>query len=80
MWRLNTLVTPAKWELVGENDDWDHTATTAALFKSVGMGELASDSKDAALVLTLEPGIYTAQVSGVGRTTGVGLAEIYEAP
>jgi len=80
VWRLNTLVTPAKWELVGENDDWDHTATTAALFKSVGMGELASDSKDAALVLTLEPGIYTAQVSGVGRTTGVGLAEIYEAP
>ena len=80
VWRLNTLVTPAKWELVGENDDWDHTATTEALFKSVGMGELASDSKDAALVLTLEPGIYTAQVSGVGRTTGVGLAEIYEAP
>jgi hypothetical protein len=80
VWKLNTLVAPAKWELVGENDDWDHTATTAALFKSVGMGELASDSKDAALVLTLEPGIYTAQVSGVGRSTGVGLAEIYEAP
>jgi hypothetical protein len=69
------------WSLVGENDDWDHTAETAALFASVGMTPpLGSDSKDAALVLTLEPGIYTAQVSGVGNTTGVGLAEIYEAP
>ena len=34
----------------------------------------------AELVKTLEPGVYTAQLSGVGRTTGVGLAEIYEAP
>ena len=69
------------WSLVGENDDWDHKAETAALFASVGMNTpLGSDSKDAALVLTLEPGIYTAQVSGVGNTTGVGLAEIYEAP
>jgi hypothetical protein len=78
VWKLDTAT--GKWTLAGENDDWDHTATTAALFKTVGMGELASDSKDAALVLTLEPGIYTAQVSGVGRTTGVGVVEIYEVP
>jgi len=78
VWKLDTAT--GKWTLAGENDDWDHTATTAALFKTVGMGELASDSKDAALVLTLDPGIYTAQVSGVGRTTGVGVVEIYEVP
>jgi hypothetical protein len=78
VWKLDTAT--GKWTLAGENDDWDHTATTAALFKAVGMGELASDSKDAALVLTLEPGIYTAQVTGVGRTTGVGVVEIYEVP
>jgi hypothetical protein len=68
------------WDLVGSNDDWDGTTDTAALFKTVGMGELAGDSKDAALVLTLEPGIYTAQLTGVGRTTGVGVVEIYEVP
>ena len=78
VWKLDTVA--GKWTLAGENDDWDHTATTAALFKAVGMGELASYSKDAALVLTLAPGIYTAQVSGVGRTTGVGVVEIYEVP
>ncbi|HNW42389.1 MAG TPA: hypothetical protein PKN08_10855, partial [Opitutaceae bacterium] len=70
----------AGWSLVAENDDWDHTAETAALFQSAGMGELGSDSKDAALVLNLQPGIYTAQISGVGGTTGIGLVEIYEAP
>ena len=78
VWKLNTVT--GKWTLSGENDDWDHTLATAALFKAASMGELGNDSKDAALVLTLEPGIYTAQVSGVGRTTGVGLAEIYEMP
>jgi len=78
VWKLNTVT--GKWTLSGENDDWDHTLATAALFKAASMGELGNDSKDAALVLTLDPGIYTAQVSGVGRTTGVGLAEIYEMP
>jgi hypothetical protein len=37
-------------------------------------------SKDAVLLLTLNPGTYTAQVSGVGNTTGVALVEIYEVP
>jgi hypothetical protein len=30
------------------------------------------------LVLNLEPGNYTAQVSGVGNTTGVAIVEVYE--
>jgi len=68
------------WDLVGSNDNWDGTAATAELFESVGMGALDAGSKDAALVLELEPGIYTAQISGVGDSTGVALAEIYEAP
>ena len=44
------------------------------------MSALTAGSKDAALVLTLEPGIYTVEVTGVERTTGVALIEIYEAP
>jgi hypothetical protein len=35
-------------------------------------------SRDAALVTTLQPGGYTAQVSGVGNTTGIALVEVYE--
>ena len=67
------------WTLVGSNDDWDGSTESRAAFEAVGMGRLDAGSKDAALVITLEPGVYTAQVSGVGGTTGVGLVEIYEA-
>jgi hypothetical protein len=35
-------------------------------------------SADSALLLNLPPGNYTAQVTGVGGTTGVALAEIYQ--
>ena len=44
----------------------------------VGAFSLAANSKDAAILVTLEPGAYTAQVSGVGATTGTALVEIYE--
>jgi hypothetical protein len=46
----------------------------------VGAFALPADSRDAALVLTLPPGSYTAQVSGVANTVGVALVEIYELP
>ena len=36
--------------------------------------------RDAVLVATLPPGSYTAQVSGVGGTTGVALLEVYDVP
>jgi hypothetical protein len=66
---------------VGENDNWDGTAELKAAFASVGAFPLAADdSRDAALVVRLTPGNYTAQVSGVGGTTGVALVEVYEVP
>ena len=37
-------------------------------------------SKDAALVVTLQPGVYTAQVSGANGGTGDGVVEVYEVP
>ena len=67
--------------LVGSNDDWSGTAVLKAAFASVGAAPLASDtSKDAALMVTLPPGIYSAQVSGANSTTGVGLIEIFLLP
>jgi hypothetical protein len=35
-------------------------------------------SRDAALLLLLQPGTYTAQVSGVANATGVALVEVYD--
>ena len=69
-----------QWQLVAENDNWDGSASLAAAFKAAGMGALTAGSKDAAMIVDLEPGIYTAQVSGAGASDGVALVEIYEAP
>jgi hypothetical protein len=44
----------------------------------VGAFSLSATSADAALLVTLPRGQYTAKVIGVGGATGIGLAEIYE--
>jgi cyclophilin family peptidyl-prolyl cis-trans isomerase len=67
--------------LLRENDDWGGETQLAAAAASVGAFPLANGaSKDAALLLTLAPGSYTAQVSGAGGGTGVALVEVYEVP
>ena len=64
-----------------ENDDWGGDAQAIALGNSVGAFPLSNAaSKDAVLLVTLPPGSYTAQVSGVGGSTGVALIEVYEIP
>jgi hypothetical protein len=64
--------------VVASNDNWD--APTAANFSRVGAFAFTAGSRDAALVATLQPGSYTAQVSGVNSTSGVALVELYELP
>lgn len=39
-----------------------------------------SQSRDAMLLITLAPGSYPAQISGVDNTTGVAAVEVYEMP
>ena len=65
------------------NDDWGTGAdasTTATVSAQVGAFALPAGSNDAALVVTLPPGIYTVVASGVGDATGTALVEVYEAP
>jgi hypothetical protein len=69
--------------LFASNDSWAETgaASVRAAFASVAAFNLAdAASKDAALVVTVPAGAYTAQVSGVAGTTGEALVEIYELP
>jgi len=71
--------------LIAENDNWSivpaDTAATVQAARDTGAFALANGSKDAALILTLAPGAYTAQVSGAdGTGTGVALIEVYEVP
>lgn len=67
--------------VIASNDDWGGDAQVQAIMKQVGAFDLTSaTSKDAALLITLPPGVYSAQVRGVGDTTGVALVEVYEVP
>lgn len=73
----------AKGTILATNDDWFRTGETnmevlRAAARRVGAFALREDAHDGALVATLPPGSYTAQVTGLANTTGVGLVEIYE--
>jgi hypothetical protein len=72
---LNGSSTP-----IGDNNNWGGTAGLTASFRQLGAFPLPADSKDAALLVTLQPGNYTVQVSGVDGATGLGLLEVYEVP
>jgi hypothetical protein len=61
------------------NDNWGGSSTLSKTFTQVGAFALAgATSKDAAIITTLDPGAYTAVVSGVNATTGNALVEAYE--
>ncbi|HEY1108381.1 MAG TPA: VCBS repeat-containing protein, partial [Opitutaceae bacterium] len=63
------------------NDDWAGTAALTTAFASVGAFQFSpATSSDAALIVELPPGTYTATVSGKNDTTGVALVEVYELP
>ena len=65
-------------QLVAENEDWTDTPAMRATGDRVGAFPLASGSRDAALVVTLAPGAYTAHVIANGGD-GVALVEVYDA-
>lgn len=65
------------------NDNWSEVANASAVATAAvrsGSFALPSGSKDAAILVTLEPGVYTVIVSGVAATTGTALVEIYIVP
>ena len=68
---------------MAQNDNW-LTATNAPqvglVAGQVGAFALAPNSRDAALLVTLEPGAYTAQLTGPGGASGNALIEVYEVP
>jgi hypothetical protein len=64
--------------LIASNAGWKNSAAVTAAASATGAFALQPGSADAALVLTLPAGTYTAQVSGAGDTTGIALVEVYE--
>jgi len=68
--------------ILATNASWSAGTTPAAQITSasvaVGAFPLPSGSKDAALLMTLQPGSYTVQVTSVSGATGVALVEVYD--
>jgi hypothetical protein len=56
----------------------NYRLATAADMSAVGAFSLTPGFADSAMVVTLPPGSYTVELSGVGSSTGTGLAEIYQ--
>lgn len=66
--------------VVASNDDWGSTQAVDVRRVSVEVGAfpLAEGSRDAAVVVSLEPGNYTVVVSGADGGGGIALIEAYE--
>jgi hypothetical protein len=65
--------------LLAANTAWGGDAEIASAAANVGAFPWASaSSSDSAILVTLPPGAYTAQVSGASGDTGVALIEVYE--
>jgi hypothetical protein len=65
-------------DVLASNDDWDGSQELIDAMASAGAFPLDENSTDAALVLVLPPGNYTAMVSGKNSTEGIALVEVYE--
>ena len=71
--------------LVAANDNWydaPNAVAIATAAQQVGAFALPAGSRDAALLLSLPPGSYTAQVEARSAGDGVGqaLVEVYDVP
>lgn len=66
---------------LASNAGWGGDPGISGTAASVGAFEWSSpSSKDSALLITLPPGNYTAEVSGASGDTGVALVEVYQVP
>ncbi len=68
---------------VAQNAGWSTSPDAAAITTAsaqVGAFAFATASQDAAVILYLQPGAYSAHVTGLNNTTGTALIEVYELP
>jgi hypothetical protein len=75
LYRLLQPARPLQLEPSGGDSQVAHVAASVGAF-SWG----SSSTADSALLVTLPPGAYSAEISGVAGDTGIALVEIYEVP
>jgi hypothetical protein len=73
----------ADGRVVISNDNWNDDPLAADLrtaSATVGAFALPEGSKDAAILISLDPGAYSVQIADSAGRSGVSLAEVYEVP
>lgn len=76
-----TLTVFSGSQVVATNTNWTTSPDAAAVrAAATSVSAFGLANGDAALLVTLAPGSYTAQVSGAGAATGVALIEVYDLP
>jgi len=60
---------------ISTNDNWGDSPQASEISAA---GLAPKDSRESAILMTLNPGTYTAIVRGVNNSTGLGLVEIYD--
>ena len=65
--------------VLASNTGWGGSAQIAAAAAKVGAFAWPAASLDSAILITLQPGTYTAEMSGASGDTGDGLIEVYDA-
>ena len=60
-------------QLIETNDDWQTRSNSGDIDPALS----PTDSREAAILISLDPGAYTAIVRGVGGTTGIGIVEVF---
>jgi hypothetical protein len=60
--------------IIAQNDNWVDSPNKQAIIDSLP----PSNDKESAIVMTLDPGAYTAIVKGSNGSTGVALVEVYD--
>jgi len=63
----------ASGQLIFSNDNWRDTQEA----EIIATGLAPTDDRESALVVTLNPGLYTNVLTGVSATTGIGFLQIY---
>ncbi len=62
--------------LLVENNDWQDNAVQAAEITAAGLAP--SHNLESAIAATLPPGLYTALLSGLNGSIGIGVVEVYD--
>ena len=75
---LHTTIN-GKDTILATNSAWGGSSTLSQVFAQVGAFALPSNSLDDALLTALTAGSYTDIISGANNTSGIALAEVYDA-